>query len=150
MAVARCHKPRKKSYQEIPEHLAAVVLSRDFLSPKTTPDQASRKALDRLRRQYISHRSWSSSFNFSHSPAGSPLDSDVENAGKDLRWAGLHDDCRKLGFETEEDKGRTHEEAGARNTDRGTARAKYRRESILHSPLGAKEKKVGEMTNPIM
>jgi hypothetical protein len=46
---------------------------------------------------------------FSHSPAGSFLMVEVENAGRDCRWAGLHDDCRKLGFEIV-DNGRSDDE----------------------------------------
>lgn len=74
----------------------------------------------------------------SHSPAGSLFDRDVENAGNDRRWAGLHDDCRKLGFEAV-DRGRKDDVQEARNTDRGTARAKPRSDSILRRCGGARD-----------
>lgn len=88
------------------------------------------KALDRLRRHGISHCSSRGSWTVSHSPAGSLLHKDVENVGNDCRCAGLHDDCRKLGFETIV-KGRKDEEEEIRNTERGNARAKDRIDIIL-------------------
>jgi hypothetical protein len=54
---------------------------------------------------------------------------DVENAGNDVRCAGLHADCRKLDFGKVE-RGWREE---ARDSDRGIARAKDRMSSILKS-----------------
>ena len=124
------NQPRKKNCRETPARLEVVVLSLEFPSPKIAHFQASRKALDQLGHRYISPCSSSRPQYFSHSPAGSLFDMEVENAGRDCLWTGLHDDCRKQGFETQE-RGRSEDEAEARKRDRGAVRAAYRIESIL-------------------
>lgn len=122
--------PRKKNCRETPARLEVVVLSPEFPSPKTAHFQALLKALDQLGRRYISPCSSSRPQYFSHSPAGSLFDMDVEKAGRDCLCTGVHDDCRNEGFETQE-RGRSEDETEERKRDRGAVRTAYRIESIL-------------------
>ena len=64
----------------------------------------------------------------SHSPAGSLLEVDVENAGYAGLSADFHVDCRKLGFERV-DRGRRAKEHG-RRMDLGIERDSARIDSI--------------------
>lgn len=107
-----------------------AVLSREFPSPKTALGQALRRALDRLHGQTVQSMHNIHVLDCSHSPAGSLLGNDVENAGNDCPVAGLHDDCKKLGFDMIE-RGRMADEEETRDRARGAILAKERTDNIL-------------------
>ena len=119
----------------------AAVLSREFPSPKTALGQALRRALDRLHCQTVQSLHSIRVIDCSHSPAGSLVGNDVENAGNDRRVAGLHDDCKKLGFDTV-DRGRMVDEEETRDTAWGTIRAKERIDNILKDWTRREGKKI--------